>query len=170
MTISIRKIVETIARLLGTIMLSGIVAAMVSGYMTDLSNVKLENSRLANSQRLKIIESFDAAHAEVLSKLTLFNLDVLSGKKIDAARRAEVLQSIVKAELVATDIESALPPDEKKLVEDYKRELANISEQVQSVEQPLALGGIFSALLHLLPLRDKIATDARANLKMEGLF
>jgi hypothetical protein len=166
----VRTFLKRAGEILGVIMLSGIVAAMVSVYFTDRANVKLENSKFVNSQKLKVAENFDAAHADVLSKLTLFNADVLSGKKIDPSRRADVIQALVKAQLATNELEGSLLKENDRLAEDYKKELTTISDQVQTVDQPLGLGGVFESVSILLPLHDKIANEARQSLKVEGLF
>lgn len=45
-----------------------------------------------------------------------------------------------------------------------------IGNKIQDVKQPIELGNVFEAVAHLLPLHDQIASEARARLRMKGLF
>lgn len=96
---------------LSIIVTSGIISSLVSVWMTDLSNVRLENSRAQYEQRVKIIETFDSAEATLLLRTTV-NMALFSEQKSDPSRKADVMQALVGAQLAANDVSELLMPED----------------------------------------------------------
>ena len=167
---SARELGKRALELLTMILASSIVAAGLTVYLNDKATIERENSHLLCERNSKIIETFDSAQTEALAKITAFNNDVLAKRQIDPVRRAEVTQALLRAQLAANELERIIPLQDRQLIAEYKKELTNVNDTIQTVEQPLALGTIFDSVAHLLPLHEKLAADARANLRVRGLF
>jgi len=164
----------TIGKWLILVLSSGVVAggigAFAASYFTEMSTVRIENSKAQYEQRSKIIETFDSTNNNLLSKIAVFNTSILDGKKIEEPQRAAITESVIKAQIATNELEDIVPESDKTIIKSYKMQLDALGKATQGVDQPLALRPVFEAVAQLLPLHDQLAGDARASLKVRGAF